>query len=355
MTHTTLCGYELSDVRKTLREAIDRRDTRASGRWTAELVATPGAIGSLWSSFWLAWATAGSGPAIPILLNQTWESMVIAARTSGSDWPSFRNNPDVRAACYEMTLRLITQPRPPPVVWPSKEVALFDISTLRDAWKLGTVPAAMDSPVVLRVWKREDDALDLRYIAGQWVDSLTRGDIRIALSCVLWTLLPTTELKCGERGPSDLTAKHRSSTLWFWLELGKSMLVGQAHPGWLTFHAATRDAYKMHYKRWSSTERMRVLLAWILQIRTSCLPQSDSLWSAAAIQLHTEDIDRGYQEIAVELSDPNAIVMAAATPKEKEKEKSKTALKKEEKDAATKRSEDKLRESDALVMKLMGI
>lgn len=354
MSHKTLCGYDLSDVRKTLREAIDRRDTRAAGRWTAELVATPGAIGSLWASFWLAWATAGSGPAIPILLHQSWESMVAAARASDGQWMTFRNDPDVRASCYDMTLRLVEQPRPPPIVWPSKEVSLFDVSTLRDAWKLGTVPAAMDSPVVLRVWNRNDDALDLRYVAGQWVDSITRGDIRIALSCVLWTLLPTTEIKCKERGPAGLTPKQRTSPLWFWLDMGKSMLVGQAHPGWLTFHAATRDAFKTHYKRWTSTERMRVLLSWILQIRTSCLPQADSLWSAAAMKLHTEDIDRGYQEIAVELSDPNAIVSSQTTPKGADKDKP-SKRKKEEKDDAARRSEEKLRESDAAVMKLLGI
>ena len=353
MSHKTLCGYDLSDVRKTLREAIDRRDTRAAGRWTAELVATPGAIGSLWASFWLAWAS-GSGPAIPILLNQTWESMVVAAQASSGDWALFRNNSDVRTTCYDMSLRLIAQPRPPPVVWPSKEVSLFDISTLRDSWKQGTVPIAMDSPIVLRVWKRDDDALDLRYMAGQWVDSLNRGDIRIALSCVLWTFLPTTEIKCGERGPSEFTMKHRKSVLWFWLDMGKSMLIGQAHPGWLTFHAATRDAFKLHYKRWTSTERMRVLLAWILQIRSSCLPQSDSQWSAAAMQLHTEDIDRGYQEIAVELSDPNAVVMPVETEKVK-KSSSKHAVKNAEKNESIRRSEEKLRDSDAAVMKLMGM
>jgi hypothetical protein len=355
MTHTTLCGYELTDVRKTLREAIDRRDTRAAGRWTAELVATPGAIGSLWASFWLAWAS-GSGPAIPILLHQTWESMVSSAQNSGGDWKSFRNDPNVRATCYEMTLRLISQPRPPPVVWPSKEVSLFDISTLRDAWKLGTVPTAMDSPIVLRVWNREEDSLDLRYIAGQWVDSLTRGDIRIALSCVAWSLLPTTDVKCSERGPPECSPKHRTSPLWFWLDMGKSMLLGQSHPGWMTFHAATRDAFKLHYKRWTSTERMRVLLAWILQIRASCVLQSESLWVANAIPLHTEDIDRGYQEIAVEMSDPNAIVLATqGKHTDKDKEKGKGKLKQEEKNELQRRAEEKLRQSDAIIMKMMGM
>ena len=47
----TLCGYAIVDVRKSLVEAIDRRDRRAAHRWAAELVATPAAVGSLWAAF----------------------------------------------------------------------------------------------------------------------------------------------------------------------------------------------------------------------------------------------------------------------------------------------------------------
>jgi hypothetical protein len=54
MTHKTICGYELTDVRKSLRGAIGRRDRRVAQRWAAELVATPGAIGSLWAALWLS-------------------------------------------------------------------------------------------------------------------------------------------------------------------------------------------------------------------------------------------------------------------------------------------------------------
>jgi hypothetical protein len=71
------------------------------------------------------------------------------------------------------------------------------------------------------------------------------------------------------------------------------------------------------------------------------------------MKLHTEDIDRGYQEISIELSDPNAIL----TPQVKHtvKEKSASKLKKEEKDEALRKSEEKLRESDAAVLKLLGL
>jgi hypothetical protein len=339
----TICKYGLADVRKTLRDAIDRRDARIATRWTAELVATPGAIGSLWASYWLAWASS-SGPTIPILLSQVWSSIVALAQEN--DWIAFRNNPVVRSMCAEMTHRILTQPRQTPVVWPSKEVILFDVSQLRDAWKAGNLPVMVDSRLVLRVWQRDMDALDLRFMAGQWIDSLQKGDIRIALSVIAWTLLPNTEVKCAERGPAEQSPKQRKSPLWFWLDIGKSVLLEKSHPGWITFHNAVREALRFHSKRFTSADRMRILLAWILQIRTSFLSQDDSIWSAKEIKLTIEDIDRGYQEIAVELSDPNAVVVVQPTVKQ-------TA--KDVKNETIRKSEEKLKEADEAVMRLMGI
>lgn len=113
----TICGYALADVRKSLREAIDHRDRRAAHRWAAELVVTPGAVGSLWASYWLAWAAAqGAGsasPTIPILLKQTWSSITNAAHDLG-DWAAFRNEPEIRACVAETTTRLLDQSRQTP-------------------------------------------------------------------------------------------------------------------------------------------------------------------------------------------------------------------------------------------------
>jgi len=316
---TTICGYELTDIRKTLCDMIDRRDGRAAYRWTAELVATPAAVGSLWASYWLAW-TVGAGPALAILLQQGWADIVDAAKlhtmAEGGGWISFRNDPEVRGLTTELTTRLLGQVRHSPVVWPSKEIVLFDISTLRDGWAAGAVPTTTDSEALLSVWQRSEDAMDYRFLAGAWMDSLQRGDLRIALSAMLWTFLTPAQqgkeapLKCAERGPAALPVKCRASPLWFWLEVGGSLIKARPtlHRGWFTFHKAVVSAFREHYRRWSATERMKMLLAWVQQIRASFQPQPESIWSAAAVTHTTADIDRPYQEVAAELADPESVI-----------------------------------------------
>lgn len=354
---TTLCGYGLSDVRKTLRDAIDRRDHRAARRWTAELVATPGAVGSLWASYWLAWAQAqGAGsasPTLPILLKQLWASITAKAQehvTIGEGWPGFRNDPDVRVIAAETTQRLLSQARQTPVVWPTKEVTIYDVGNMRDT----APPPAADGPAVMRVWQRDDDSMDLRIMAGRFLDSIQRGDLRGALSVVAWTLLPTAQqglqlpLKCGERGPAALPPKQRSSPIWFWLEIGRAALVTRQdlHRGWNTFHSAVAEAFKLHFKRWTAADRMRVLLAWILQIRASYQTQPDSLWSVDGIQQTLQEIDLPYKELAAELADPNAAVIRndrAPDPEEDSKK------------AKASKMESRMQEADAAVLAAMGL
>lgn len=358
----TLCGYGLADVRKSLCDAVDRRDKRAAQRWTAELVATPGAVGSLWAAYWLTWATAqGAGsasPTIPILLKQTWATVAAAAHehmNAGGGWPAFRNDPEIRAIASEQTLRLLGQARQTPVVWPTKELTLYDVGNMRQA----NPPVSADGPIVLKVWQRDDDSVELRNMAGRWLDAIQSGDLRAALSIIAWTLMPMTQqglalpLKCAERGPAILPAKARGSPLWFWLEVGRAALVHRCadeglHRGWPTMHAAIAEAFRLHYKRWSASERMRMLLAWTLQIRASFLPQQESLWAADAVHQTLAVIDLPYKEIAAELADPDAPIMrpAATTP---------TMTAKEEKRAAAERAEAKMAEADALIMASLGL
>jgi hypothetical protein len=361
----TLCGYELADVRRTLRDAIDKRDYRAAHRWTAELVATPGAVGSLWSSYWLAWAAAqGAGspsPTIPILLRQSWTTITELVQSHSAElngkpefWKTFRNDPAVRALAAEMTVRLLAQARQTPVVWPSKEIILYDVSMMRDA----PVPAAVDSPVVREVWQRGDESMELRMMAGRWIDALQKGDIRAALSAVAWTLLPTaqqslqTPLKVVERGPATLTAKQRASPIWFWLAMGRALIMSRGstiHRGWNTMHAAIAEAFRLHFARWTAVDRMRILLAWILQLRATYLPQPDSLWSAPATQQHAAEIDLPYKEIAGELADPARVVI------QHEKAPTPTMTAKDEKKVQAARMESQLMEADAQIMKMMGL
>ena len=357
----TICGYALSDVRRELRDAIDLREWRAARRWTAELVATPAAVGSLWASYWLAWAAAqGAGsasPTLPILLKQSWAAitqMAAAHVNTGDGWPGFRNDPEVRVTAAETTQRLLSQPRQTPVVWPTKEVTLYDVSVMRDS----PVPAQADSAIVMRVWQRDEDSMELRLMAGRWLAALEAGDLRCALSAVAWSMLPPSHqglaypLKVAERGPAALTPKQRAAPLWFWLEVGRAYLVAQQglHRGWPTFHAAVSEAFRLHYKRWTAADRMRVLLAWILQIRSSMQSQTDTLWVAPPIHLTLPEIDLPYKEIAAELANPQSVIVRPSPSTSQPKDEAK-----ESKKAAAARIEAKMAEADAAILAAMGI
>ena len=332
----TMCGYKLSDVRKSLREAIDFRNRRAAHRWAAELVATPGAVGSLWAAYWLAWASSPSVNTIPILLRQTWIAISDAAHQL-QDWKAFRNAPDVRQCVAEMTTRLLDTPRQTNVVWPTRDMILHDVGTMRSA----PPPAAADSPVVLETWDRLEDSLEVRIMAGRFLAAIESGDLRTSLSAVAWTFLPaslqTVPVKYAARGPASLPAKARASPLWFWLEIGGRFLKSkQGHRGWPTMHAAILEAFQQHYKRWTAAERMRLLLAWILQIRASLMPQPADVWIAHPIQLEEADLDLPYKEIAAELANPNTIL-----------------IKKNEKKVST--SEEKMEMGDAAILASLGL
>jgi hypothetical protein len=329
---TTICGYELVDVRRSLRDAIDQRNRRAANRWTAELVATPGAVGSLWASYWLAWVDGA--PTLPILLRQSWATVEAAAQGHG-DWVAFRNDPDVRAAAAEMTTRLLNQPRPTPVVWPTKDITLYDIGVIREQ----TVPAAADSRAVMSVWKRGEDDMEIRILAGRWLTFLETGDTRSALSIISWTMMPA-KVKCAARGP--LLGKARTSAIWFWLELGRSVTSVTKHRGWPTMCAAISHAFETHWKRWTASERMRVLLAWVLQLRT-CFAGTAVEWAATPVDQRTEEIDLPYKEVAAELAGSDAGIRP---PQQLEPQSKSNTLSK---------SEAKMAAADAALAAMLGI
>lgn len=353
----TICGYALADVRRSLRDAIDRRESRAAKRWTAELVATPGAVGSLWASYWLAWAVAqGAGsasPTIPILLRQTWADTSEAALQhveAGEGWPGFRNDPHIRATTTEMTLRLLAQPRQTPVVWPSRDIILYDVSTMRDT----APPPAADGPIVMAAWHRGDDSMELRMMAGRFLDALERGDIRTALSAVAWTMLPHASqsipqpLRIADRGPAALPPKARTSPIWFWLDIGKALLLSRTnlHRGWITMHNAVAEAFRLHFKRWTAADRMRVLLAWILQVRATWVAETPNLWAAEGYQLTGPEIDLPYKEIAAELANPQSAVIQhqrAPDPAVESKRQAKDKM------------EAKMADADAAIMASLGL
>jgi hypothetical protein len=364
---TSRCGYEVTDIRKSLRAAVERREARAAQRWTAELIATDAALGSLWAAYWLSWAAAqGAGdpnPVLPILLHQSWQQILNAAErhvnyaaTPTEGWVAFRNDPAVRRIGHETTLRLLFQARQTPVIWPSKELILFDVSCMRDS----PVPTAADSAPVLQVWQRDAEAMELRLMAGRWLAALQSGELRAALSAVAWTLLPTAAqslplpLRVAERGPAELPAKARTSSIWFWLELGKAVLLSpkiqNLHRGWITLHNAVATAFATHWKRWTASDRMRILLAWNLQIRAALQNVSVS-WEAAPVSVTQSEMDLPYREIATEMAwtpmqgiVPEGADAATGAAKKKDAKKEQQA-----------RIESKLAETDAAVLAAMGL
>ena len=345
MSLHTICGYDLGEVRKSLREAIGRRDRRAANRWAAELVVTPGAIGSLWASYWLACeASADGNPTLPILFGQTWATLVAKAQSCSTDWAQFRNDEGVRRSVAELTCRLLDYPRQSVPSLPAKEVALYDVSTVLEK----VSPASADSPVVLGVWSRNHDSMELRQLAGHWIDAIQKGEMRIALSILVWSLLTTTKVKCGARGPNKVPATAKSSPMWYWFSLGASLLkAGNAHPGWLTFHDMTVEAMTDHYRRWSPTERLKILAFWTFNLRASL--SSKESWSIQPVTLTTEEIDLPYKEIAAELAGKHSPAPQSAPSGHKEQ------TPKDEKASKESKLSQKIKDADDTIMAMLGI
>ena len=343
---TTRCGYEWSDVRKSLRDAIDRRDVRAAHRWAAEFVVTPSAVGSLWAAYWMAWSIIQTGPSLPILLRQSWDTIADMAHTLDGDWTAFRNEPEVRTLVTEMTLRFLNYPRQTPMVWPTKEIVVYDVA----AMKTSPIPSVTDGPVVLGVWQRNDDSLELRFMAGRFIAAIESGDLRSGLSAVAWSFLPQKPLpiKCAERGPASITAKMRASPLWFWLELGGNWLRSRQdiHAGWATMHTSVESAFRDHYKRWTPVDRMKLLLCWILQLRASMVPGTS--WTASSIHIHPSEVDLPYKEIAAELADPDSVLR-------KHREKDEGEGEDDDEKTRKARSEKKMADADAIVLASYGM
>jgi hypothetical protein len=216
------------------------------------------------------------------------------------------------------------------------------------------IPAQADGPVVMGVWQRGEDSLELRLMAGRFIQSLERGELRMALSAIAWSLHPahsaSGEVKVAARGPAALTPKQRTSPIWFWLEVGRALLLSRRslHRGWPTAHRAITEAFKTHWRRWTAADRLQVLLAWVLQMRAALQaePHPESLWVAPPFTLTLTEIDRPYQEIAMELAHPDAILF---------KNDSDPVVTVDPKKAAAERAEAKMAEADAKIMAMMGL
>ena len=112
--------------------------------------------------------------------------------------------------------------------------------------------------------------------------------------------------------------------------------------------AAISHAFETHWKRWTSSERMRVLLAWVLQLRT-CFAGTSVEWSATPVDQRTEEIDLPYKEVAAELAGSDAGIRPPQQLDTQSQSKSKS------KSETQSKSEAKMAAADAALAAMLGI
>jgi hypothetical protein len=71
---------------------------------------------------------------------------------------------------------------------------------------------------------------------------------------------------------------------------------------------AIHHAFREHYKKWTVVERMRVLLAWIVQLRASYAAADDAMWVVPPVNQSSTVIDQPFREIAADLANPQTAV-----------------------------------------------
>ena len=135
--------------------------------------------------------------------------------------------------------------------------------------------------------------------------------------------------------------------MWFWFSLGSSFLkAANAHPGWLTFHDMTVEAMTDHYRRWSPTERLKILAFWTLNLR-ACLSSKET-WSIKAVPLTTEEIDLPYKEIATELAGKHSGLNQQVSKAQAQNPKDEKALKEL-------KLSQKMKDADDTVLAMLGV
>ena len=137
--------------------------------------------------------------------------------------------------------------------------------------------------------------------------------------------------------------------------MGRACLLGRGaalHRGWPTAHRAIAEAFRTHWRRWTAADRMRMLLAWVLQIRAAIqpIPHPASLWIAPSVSLRLVDIDLPYRELAAEMVADTSAASSGGGPVL-----ARPLSEKEKKRQAAARIETQMATADAQVMALLGL
>ena len=107
-----------------------------------------------------------------------------------------------------------------------------------------------------------------------------------------------------------------------------------------------------HFKRWSITDRMRILLAWALHLRNSVSVTSRTVeWSAPVLVLPDTEVDIPYKELAIEIANPDSLISHEGGDDDDES----PAAQKRRKAEQRRKAELKLAEADAEIFSAMGL
>jgi len=106
-------------------------------------------------------------------------------------------------------------------------------------------------------------------------------------------------------------------------------------------HDVTVEAMNDQYKRFSSVDRLRIMLFWTMQIKASLT--SKETWSIKPVEISVGEIDLPYKEIVNEILSPTHVPVTkkVADPETKESKKSKL--------------DQQMKEADDQVLAMLGI
>ena len=107
-------------------------------------------------------------------------------------------------------------------------------------------------------------------------------------------------------------------------------------------HDVTVEAMTDHYKRWSSVDRLRIMLFWTMQIKAALT--SKETWSIKPVEITVAEIDLPYKEIANEIHSP-----VAHTVKQPEK-----SIPADPESKKTKLSEQ-MKKADEQILAMLGV
>lgn len=219
----TLCGYAWTDVCSALIRAIANADVARAQRWAGELVCSQNGLGRLEATLLHAYALHVGHKS-----NSDWprifKSMQLVIRNiwtrSGGDIRTVRNTPAVRTAVAEAVALLVYSAKSSLPSLPTSSDVLKEAEATRV--RLKTTGGAGEQTVTRRIYDPKEDAPDLKTIGNEFEAVLRTNNVPLMLFWIVWTFTLDSAHDCPrakERGSISLSAKAKSSLIWFLLYL----------------------------------------------------------------------------------------------------------------------------------------